>query len=114
LANTYGQKNRVYSGPVYKSMKIERNTIRLSFDHVGSGLVSRGGPLITFEIAGEDRNFVTAKADIDGDTVVVSSSQVAKPAAVRYAFRNWVQPNLFNADGLPASSFRTDDWDVEN
>lgn len=113
LAKNYGHKNTVYSGPVYKSMKVQRDTIRLSFDYVGSGLIARGGPLIAFEIAGMDKKFVPAKAEIDGKTIVVSSSQVPNPVAVRYAFSNWVQPNLFNAEGLPASSFRTDDWPLE-
>lgn len=113
LGKTYNQRGVVFSGPLYKAMKVERDTIRLSFDHVGGGLVSRGGPLAAFEIAGIDRTFVPAKADIVGDSVVVSSSQVPNPVAVRYAFRNWVQPNLFNAAGLPASSFRTDDWPIE-
>jgi sialate O-acetylesterase len=113
LANTYNQRGVVYSGPVYKAMKIERDTIRLSFDYVGGGLVSHGGPLAAFEIAGQDRVFVPAKARIERNAVVVSSSHVPKPAAVRYAFKNWVQPNLFNAEGLPASSFRTDDWPME-
>ena len=110
LANTYKQRAIVYSGPLYKSMKVERDTIRLSFDHVGSGLVARGGPLVGFEIAGVDQTFVPAKADIDGKTVVVSSLQVPAPAAVRYGFKNWTPTNLFNAEGLPASSFRTDVW----
>jgi sialate O-acetylesterase len=91
-------------------MKIERDTIRLSFDYVNGGLVAKGGPLISFMIAGEDRRFVPAKAVIEGDTVVVSCSEVKNPVAVRYAWSNWASPNLFNAAGLPASSFRTDDW----
>jgi len=113
LAKTYGQKGLVYSGPIYTGMKIERDTIRLMFDSVGGGLMSRGGPLTHFEIAGADRVFVPAKAVIDGNTVVVSASAVAQPAAVRYGFTNWAQPNLFNKEGLPASSFRTDDWPME-
>ena len=113
LANTYKQRDIVYSGPLYKSMKVERDTIRLSFDHIGGGLAARGGPLVGFEIAGIDQTFVPAKAEIDGKTVVVSSSQVPNPVAVRYAFKNWISPNLFNAEGLPASSFRTDNWPGE-
>lgn len=113
LAKTYGQKGLVYSGPIYNGMKVERDTIRLSFDSVGGGLVERGGPLTHFEIAGDDGVFVPAKAVIDNNTVVVSAAGVPKPAAVRYAFTNWAQPNLFNKEGLPASSFRTDDWPIE-
>jgi len=110
LAKNYGKKGIVYSGPIYKDMKVERNTIRLSFDYVNGGLIAKGGPLIDFMIAGEDRKFVPAKAVIEGDTVVVSCSEVKNPVAVRYAWSNWACPNLFNAAGLPASSFRTDDW----
>ena len=112
LAKNYG-KDLVYSGPIYRQMKVQDSTVRLSFDYVGSGLAARGGALTGFEIAGSDQKFVPATAVIDGEGVVVSSDQVSAPAAVRYAFKNWAQPNLFNAEGLPASSFRTDDWPME-
>jgi sialate O-acetylesterase len=107
LNKQYGQKDLVYSGPLYKSMKVEGNKIRLSFDHVGSGLVSRDGkPLSWFTIAGEDKNFVEAKAEIDGDAVVVSADAVAAPVAVRFGWHQEAEPNLSNKDGLPASPFR--------
>jgi len=109
LATVYGRKGLVYSGPMYKGMKIEGKTARLSFDHVGGGLVAKGGELAMFEIAGADGKFVPAKAVIDGETVVVSSDQVAKPAAVRYAWaRQAIKANLYNKGGLPASPFITD------
>jgi len=110
LAKTYGQTGIVYSGPIYKSMKIEGNKIRLYFDHTGTGLMAKDGPLREFIIAGEDKKFFDAKAVINGDTVVVSSGKVPKPVAVRYGWSNIAQPNLFNKEGLPASPFRTDDW----
>lgn len=110
LAKTYGRENIVYSGPLYREMKIEGNKIRLFFDHVGSGLTAKGGPLTHFAIAGQDRKFVPASAVIEGDTVIVSSPDVPQPVAVRYGFTNSAQPNLFNKEGLPASSFRTDNW----
>jgi sialate O-acetylesterase len=113
LAKNYGHKDLAYSGPIYKGMTVEDSAIRLSFDYAGSGLVARGGPLTSFEIAGSDQKFVPAKAEIDGASVVVSSAEVPNPAAVRYAFKNWAQPNLFNTEGLPASSFRTDDWPIQ-
>ena len=103
----------VYSGPLYKDMKIQGNTIRLTFDHVGGGLIARGGTLKGFTIAGADQKFVPAQAKILGDTIVVSSPDVRKPIAVRYCFQNWPgekNVTLFNKAGLPASSFRTDDW----
>ena len=110
LAKDYGRTDLVYSGPLYREMKIEGDSIRLFFDHVGSGLMSKGGPLTHFTIAGQDRKFVPARAVIEGDTVVVSAEGVAKPAAVRYGFTNAAMPNLFNKEGFPASSFRTDSW----
>jgi sialate O-acetylesterase len=111
LAKEYGQANLVYSGPLYKSMKVEGNKIRLVFDHVGGGLVSRDGkPLTRFTIAGDDKNFAEAKAEIDGDTVVVQADAVAKPVAVRFGWHQEAEPNLSNKDGLPASPFRTDKW----
>ncbi len=111
LARTYGQDNLVCSGPLYKSMTVERDKVRLSFDYVGGGLASRDGKALSwFEIAGEDRKFVPAHATIDGETVVVSSDKVAAPVAVRFGWDNLAEPNLTNKEGLPASPFRTDRW----
>ena len=109
LANVYG-RNIEFSGPAYESMKIEGGSIRVSFSHLGGGLVAKGGgPLNWFEIGGADGKYVSADAKIDGDTVVVSSPKVAAPAAVRYAWVNFPDGcNLFNAAGLPAAQFRTD------
>ena len=108
-AIAYGQKI-VYSGPIYDSMKIEGDKARISFKHVGGGLVAKGGELKGFSITCEDRKFVWADAKIDGETVVVWSEQVPKPAAVRYGWAMNPVISLCNKEGLPASSFRTDDW----
>jgi sialate O-acetylesterase len=89
-------------------MKIEGDKIRLSFDYTGSGMVAKDGTLTNFFIAGADKEFVPAKATIENNTIVVSSDKVTKPVAVRYAFDNAGVPSLFNKEGLPASSFRTD------
>ena len=110
LARDYGRKDLVHCGPIYQEMETEGKTIRLSFDHTGSGLVAKDGTLANFTIAGADKKFVPAKAVIDGRAVVASSDQVAEPVAVRYAFDNAGVPSLFNKEGLPASSFRTDEW----
>jgi len=108
LANTYGRKIE-YSGPVFRSMKIEGNAIRLKFSHVDGGLINKGGPLRTFEIAGADGKFVAADAKIDGKTVVVSAASVTAPVAVRYAWSDYPDGcNLYNVSGLPAAPFRTD------
>ncbi|MFO8014382.1 MAG: sialate O-acetylesterase [Phycisphaerae bacterium] len=109
-AIAYGE-DLTWSGPMYKSMTIEDGTVRLAFDHVSGGLVAKGGgPLKGFAIAGKDKEWHWADAEIDGDTVVVSSDEVEKPVAVRYAWANNPECNLYNEAGLPASPFRTDDW----
>ena len=113
LTKTYKQKDIVYSGPVYKNMKVEGDKIRVTFDYDDGGLVAKDGGLTDFEIAGDDQKFVPAEAVIDGHAVVVSSSDVKEPVAVRYGWSNWVQGSLFNEAGLPASSFRTDDWPLQ-
>ncbi|MHB9071542.1 MAG: sialate O-acetylesterase [Sedimentisphaerales bacterium] len=110
LAKNYGFKDLVYSGPLYKNMKIEKNKIRIYFDNVGSGLVSNGDQLKSFSIAGEDQKFVWANAAIDNNTVLVWSEEIDKPVAVRYGWAKWIECNLFNKEKLPAGPFRTDNW----
>ncbi len=123
LAKDYGQKDLVYSGPMYRQMKIAEGKIQISFDHLGGGLMvarkdgrspaveDKEGKLARFAIAGEDKVWHWAEAKIDGDTVVVWSDKVPKPVAVRYAYSwNPVGANLYNRAGLPACPFRTDDW----
>jgi len=110
--DTVYDKDIVSSGPVFRSAEIQGNQIILSFDHVGSGLAARGGSEFRgFVIAGPDKKFRWAKARIDGDRLIVTEARVNEPLAVRYAWDanpDWA--NLINADGLPASPFRTDDW----
>jgi len=118
----YGE-DLIWSGPAYRSMKIEGAAIRLTFTPNGSGLTTGTAPWIAagaqpispatlqgFIIAGEDQNWVTADAKIEGNTVVVSSPKVAHPAAVRYAWENCPDCNLYNKEGLAAGPFRTDHW----
>jgi len=101
----------VYSGPIYDFMTIEGNKARIRFKHVGSGLVTQNGNKLTgFAIAGRDRKFVWANAQIEGDTVIVWRDEIAKPVAVRYAWADNPACNLCNKEGLPASPFRTDPW----
>jgi sialate O-acetylesterase len=112
LHDIYG-KSIEYSGPVYQSMKVEGNNIRISFTHVGDGLLAKDkyGYLKGFEIAGADQKFKYAKAWIEGNTVVVSSDQVSNPVAVHFAWAdNPEDANLFNKNGFPAVPFRTDTW----
>lgn len=106
-ALTYGEKIE-YSGPVYDSLTIDGARAVLHFTHVGGGLVAKGGELKGFTVAGADNAFVKAKAEIVGDTVVVSAEGVTAPAAVRFGWANVPEVNFYNRDGLPASPFRTD------
>jgi sialate O-acetylesterase len=109
----YGE-HIVYSGPIYREMKREGNKIRLYFDHVGGGLVARGGEeLGGFVIRGSDGDFVPARAVIDGETVVVSHERISEPLHVRYAWAdNPLRANLYNREGLPASPFTTEPYDA--
>jgi sialate O-acetylesterase len=110
--NVYGENN-VYSGPMYQSMKVEGNKIRISFTHTGSGLTVKDkyGYIKGFEIAGANKKFHYAKAHIDGNDVVVYADEVINPVAVRYGWADDAgDDNLFNKEGFPASPFRTDDW----
>lgn len=113
-AVAYGEK-LVSAGPIYRTMKIDGGRIRLEFDSIGGGLESRGGKLVGFQIAGSDKKFTDAEATMVGDSIVVSSQAVPAPVAVRYGFAQFMlpAPNLYNKEGLPAPSFRTDDWAVE-
>lgn len=115
LYTAYG-KNISFSGPVYKSMQVENHKIAVSFEHTANGLTvmndhSPNGYLLGFEIAGNDRKFYPAKAEIRGNQVVVWSDKVTAPVAVRYGWAdNNIAINLYNNEGLPASPFRTDTW----
>ena len=105
-ALAYGEK-LVHSGPLYRQQTIEDGALRLFFDHVGSGLVARGGELKGFEIAGADGRFVAATARIDGATIVLSSPEVPLPTQARYGWADDPVTTLANKEGLPASPFRT-------
>ncbi len=111
LAQTYGQ-SILPSGPMFKFVRREGDKLRVEFDHVGSGLEFRGDPAASrsFWIAGEDQKFFVATAAIDGETLLLSSPRVPRPAVARYAWANSPAAVLFNKDGLPASSFRSDTW----
>jgi sialate O-acetylesterase len=110
LANTYGKKVAFWS-PVVAGVKKRAGTIELRFDHAPGGLVLIGGMRgNNFQIAGEDRIFRPAEVTVKGATLIVSHPDIADPAAVRYAWSDTPDATLFNTDGLPASSFRTDHW----
>jgi len=108
-AIAYGE-NLEFSGPAFRSATFSDGRAIVQFDHLGGGLVAKDGSLKGFTIAGADKQFVPAQAEIQGDTVVVSSESVREPVAVRYGWATVPEVNLFNREGLPASPFRTDDW----
>jgi sialate O-acetylesterase len=109
-ARAYGKSDLVYSGPLFDSMKIEGNKIRILFKNAGSGLKMAGDSLKGFALASEFRHFAWANAMIDGNSVVVWCDEVKWPAAVRYGWDDNPECTLFNQEGLPASPFRTDTW----
>lgn len=106
-AKIYGE-NIEYSGPVYKNHRIEGNKVIITFEHLGKGLCVKGENLKGFTICEKTKKFIKAKAEIKGDTVEVYSDDISTPVAVRYGFANYVEVNLYNKDGLPARTFRTD------
>jgi sialate O-acetylesterase len=103
-ALSYGE-DISYSGPIFRQATPEGSDIRVWFEHHAKGLMTKGGELTGFEVAGADGKFVPAKARIDGNTVLASSEAVAEPRFVRYGWANSPQCNLFNGEGLPASPF---------
>jgi sialate O-acetylesterase len=105
----YGKNDVEFSGPMYDSMKTQGDKIRIKFTHA-DGLTAKGGQPKGFQIAGEDKKWHWAKATIQGDEAIVSANEVEKPIAVRYGWADDPEVNLFNAAGLPACPFRTDDW----
>lgn len=111
LAKTYGYKGISYCGPIYKTISINKNIASIKFDFAERGLSTYGNDLVNFEIAGEDKIFYQASAKIQSDgTLDVWCDKVPNPVAVRYAWKDYVKGELYNTAGLPASSFRTDDW----
>ncbi|UEG52829.1 sialate O-acetylesterase [Mucilaginibacter daejeonensis] len=110
LGKTYGLKGFGFASPEYDSMTIKDTSIVVKFVNSPNGMTSYNRPLTQFEIAGKDQKFYPAKAVINGSSVTVSAPEVKQPVAVRYAFRDFIIGELYGTDGLPVSSFRTDDW----
>ncbi|MBN9298823.1 MAG: sialate O-acetylesterase [Filimonas sp.] len=110
LANDYGKKGIAYKGPVYKTMQVNKDTVTVAFDNATFGYTAFGKELISFEVAGADKIFYPAKANITGKGIVLLSEQVKTPVAVRYGFKDYAPGNLYNTEGLPAYPFRTDSW----
>ena len=110
LGNTYDYQGVFFHGPEYKSMEATGDTVHLAFNYATNGLTTYYQPITGFEIAGRDKIFYPANGTITGSGIDLYSNKVAQPVAVRYGFHDWVKGCLYNTEGLPASSFRTDDW----
>ena len=110
FGNTYQMKGFAYQSPSYDTLLIYGNTATIKFKNAPNGLTSYAKTLSQFEVAGDDRRFYLATAVIRAGTIQLSSSSVAKPVAVRYAFKDFIVGELFSTEGYPVSSFRTDDW----
>jgi sialate O-acetylesterase len=113
FTKTYGLDVGSFSGPVYKDFRAEKKTISIEFTCADGGLKIIETTRNNLEIAGADKVFYPAKVKVQGNKLVVSSKKVKSPVAVRYAFLNTSVASLFNGAGLPASSFRTDEWEVD-
>ena len=94
-----------------KEMKVEGTQVKLTFDNAPNGLTSFGKELTCFEVAGANKRFYPAQAFITGTGITLFSPLVNEPVAVRYAFKDFIIGDLFNVEGLPASSFRSDNWE---
>jgi len=112
LVKDYG-KDIIFSGPLYKSMEINRNKIELNFDFADDGLMVKNKNETNFLIAGKNKRFLPAKIKVKGNSLIVWSRKIKNPVAIRYAWSNTAKATLFNKNGLPASSFRTDDWEMD-
>lgn len=111
LAQTYGIKGFGFASPTFETLTIDKEKAVVKFANAQNGLTTFGKEANLFEIAGADQKFYPAKAVINGASVSLTNAKVTKPVAVRYAFRDFVVGDLFGNDGLPVSSFRTDDWE---
>jgi sialate O-acetylesterase len=94
-------------------MSVEKNKIRISFENIITGLMTKGGNATEFYIAGDDKKFLPATVKIDGATVVVWNKAIKNPVAVRFGFSNTAMPNLYSKEGLPVNLFRTDNWNMK-
>jgi sialate O-acetylesterase len=113
LTKTYGKSGFASSGPVFKEMTAEGPVVKLTFNNAQNGLTSYGKELSCFEVAGANKRFLPAKAFITATGITLMCPYITEPVAVRYAFKDFIVGDLFNTEGLPASSFRTDDWAAE-
>jgi len=114
LAETYHQDGLVYQSPLFKDFTVKDDKVTVYVAHAGSGLLVRNKRVTELYIAGEDKVFYPAEAQVRGDSMIARSGKVQHPVAVRYAFGNAAMGNIFSKEGLPLGPFRTDLWPVEN
>jgi len=110
LTKTYGIQGVASESPLYKGIEIHRDTVQVSFDRCPMWIAAKGFESKLFTVSGEDKIFHSAKAWIVRSKMYVKSEEVKKPVAIRYAFENYVEGDLFSNEGLPVSSFRSDNW----
>jgi len=110
FVKTYKINGVTADGPVYKEMSVQNDTVVVNFDRTQMWVAAPKGDLKNFKVAGADKKFYPAKAWIVRSKVFVKSEEVKNPVAVRYAFDNYVEGDLYGTEGLPVSSFRTDNW----
>jgi sialate O-acetylesterase len=113
LSQTYGVKGITGQSPTFKEMNVSGAVVKVKFDNAPNGLTSYGKELKCFEVAGENKRFYPAQATLIGDEITIFSPSVSTPVAIRYAFKDFIVGDLFCTNGLPVSSFRTDNWDPE-
>jgi sialate O-acetylesterase len=113
LINTYGKTGFACYGPILKEMTVSGSIVNLTFNNAVNGLTSYGKELSCFEVAGSNKRFFPASAFITDKGITIFSPSVSEPVAVRYAFKDFIIGDLFNTEGMPASSFRTDNWQAE-
>ena len=110
LTKTYGLSGFEFESPEYKAMEIKDNSVTVSFDKAPNGITANGKDVTGFEIAGADKVFYPAKAEVRRKSVVLKSDKVTNPVAVRYLFKDFAEAQIFSTGGLPVSSFRMDNW----
>jgi sialate O-acetylesterase len=113
LSDHYGKTGLTYKFPMYKAMKTEKGKIRIGFENAGNGLIAKDKIISEIYLAGEDRQFQPATAQIEGNSLIVWNKSIKAPVAVRFGFSNTAIPNLFSKEGLPVNLFRTDNWEVD-
>ncbi|MFL9830157.1 sialate O-acetylesterase [Flavobacterium sp. ST-87] len=110
LTKTYGLSGFEFESPEYKAMEIKEGSVIVAFDNAPNGITANGKEVTGCEIAGEDKVFYPAKAEVRRKSVVLKSDKVTNPVAVRYLFKDVAEAQIFSTGGLPVSSFRTDNW----